>query len=52
MQLGADRQQLLVACESAAADVIDLRRMQSVGRIPLGDDPEMFDLSPTAAPCT
>jgi PQQ-dependent catabolism-associated beta-propeller protein len=38
---------LLVACgESNAADVIDPATGKSVRRIPLGDDPEAFDLSP------
>ena len=46
MQKSPDGKQLLVACgESNAADVIDLASRKSVGRIPLGDDPEAFDIS-------
>ena len=42
LQLSPDRKQLLVACSNDhAADVIDLAT-----RIPLGDNPETFDISP------
>lgn len=38
---------IMVACtESNAADVIDPKTGKSVRRIPLGDEPEAFDLSP------
>lgn len=38
---------LMVACtDSNAADVIDPATSKSVRRIPLGDEPEAFDLSP------
>jgi PQQ-dependent catabolism-associated beta-propeller protein len=38
---------LLVACsQSNAADVIDVATRLSLRRVPLGDSPEMFDLSP------
>lgn len=38
--------QVIVACgDSGQADVIDLVKRQSVKRVPLGDDPELFDLS-------
>jgi len=47
MRLSVDGKQLLVACgDSGQADVISLATGQSVGRIALGDDPEIFDLSP------
>ena len=37
----------MVACtESNAADVIDLATRKSLRRMPLGDEPEAFDLSP------
>jgi PQQ-dependent catabolism-associated beta-propeller protein len=40
-------QQLMVACSNDhSIDVFDLKSRQSVNRIPLGEDPEMFDLSP------
>jgi PQQ-dependent catabolism-associated beta-propeller protein len=43
----AGAQQLLVACgESHAADLIDVATRKSIRRVPLGDDPEAFDLSP------
>jgi len=46
VQLAPDGK-LLVACtESNAADVIDPASGKSVRRIPLGDEPEAFDLSP------
>ncbi|MEJ8822814.1 PQQ-dependent catabolism-associated beta-propeller protein [Variovorax humicola] len=46
IQLTADRL-IMVACgDSNAADVIDPATGKSVRRIPLGDDPEAFDLSP------
>lgn len=45
-QASAGRQ-LLVACgESNAADLIDVATRRSLRRIPLGDDPEAFDISP------
>lgn len=38
---------LMVACsDSGQADLIDLAARKSVGRVPLGEDPELFDLSP------
>ena len=38
---------LMVACsDSGQADLIDLATRKSVGRVPLGEDPELFDLSP------
>jgi len=38
---------LMVACsDSGRADLIDLATRKSVGQVPLGDDPEVFDLSP------
>src|SRR5690349_14854689 len=46
VQLAADGK-LLVACtDSNAADVIDPASGKSLRRIPLGDEPEAFDLSP------
>lgn len=46
LQLMADGK-LMVACtDSNSADVIDLATGKSVRRIPLGDEPEAFDLSP------
>lgn len=45
MQARGDR--LVVACsDSGSADLIDLATRRSVGRVALGDDPEVFDLSP------
>lgn len=39
--------QVIVACgDSGQADVIDLVKRQSLRRIALGEDPELFDLSP------
>lgn len=46
LQLMADGK-LMVACtDSNAADVIDTTTGKSVRRIPLGDEPEAFDISP------
>jgi len=46
VQLGADGK-LWVACtDSNQADVIDPATNRSVRRVPLGDEPEAFDLSP------
>jgi PQQ-dependent catabolism-associated beta-propeller protein len=46
IQLTAQRL-IMVACgESNAADVIDPATGRSLRRIPLGDDPEAFDISP------
>ena len=46
VQLTADRK-LMVACtDSNQADLIDPATGKSVRRIPLGDEPEAFDLSP------
>ena len=46
MQLTAAGKQLVVACaESAQADFIDLASGQSLRRVALGDDPEIFDIS-------
>jgi len=42
-----DGKRLMVACgDSSQADIIDLASRKSVARIPMGDDPEAFDLSP------
>jgi len=47
MQRSADGKQLWVACGDARqADVIDIATRKSVRRLGLGDDPEIFDLSP------
>lgn len=46
VQLTPDRK-LMVACtDSNAADVIDLATGKSLRRVPLGDEPEAFDISP------
>lgn len=46
VQLTPDRQ-LMVACtDSNAADLIDLASGKSLRRLPLGDEPEAFDISP------
>jgi len=46
VQLTPDRK-LLVACtDSNAADLIDLASGKSLRRIPLGNEPEAFDISP------
>lgn len=46
IQLTPDRK-LMVACtDSNAADLIDPATGKSVRRVPLGDEPEAFDLSP------
>ena len=42
-----DATRLMVACsDSGRADLIDLASRRSVGGMALGDDPELFDLSP------
>jgi PQQ-dependent catabolism-associated beta-propeller protein len=47
VQLIPGGKQLMVACtDSNEADVIDLATGKSVKRVPLGDEPEAFDLSP------
>lgn len=47
LQAVAGGARLMVACsDSGRADVIDLATRKSVDRIPIGDDPEAFDLSP------
>jgi PQQ-dependent catabolism-associated beta-propeller protein len=47
MQRVAAGKQLMVACsDSGRADIIDLASRKSAGGFPLGDDPEVFDLSP------
>lgn len=47
LQMLPGGKQLMVACtDSNAADVIDLASGKSVRRVPLGDEPEAFDLSP------
>ncbi|HSV59059.1 MAG TPA: PQQ-dependent catabolism-associated beta-propeller protein [Variovorax sp.] len=46
IQLTAQRQIMLACTESNVADVIDPASGKSVRRIPLGDEPEAFDLSP------
>jgi len=44
-----DGKQLMTACgDSNQADVIDIASGKSARKIPLGDDPEAFDLSPDA----
>ncbi len=46
VQLTPDRK-LMVACtDSNAADLIDLATGKSLRRVPLGDEPEAFDISP------
>jgi PQQ-dependent catabolism-associated beta-propeller protein len=46
IQLTRDRLIMLACSESNAADVIDPATGKSLRRIPLGDEPEAFDLSP------
>jgi YVTN family beta-propeller protein len=46
IQLTSDRLIMLACSESNAADVIDPATGKSLRRIPLGDEPEAFDLSP------
>lgn len=46
IQLMPDRLIMLACTESNVADVIDPATGKSVRRIPLGDEPEAFDLSP------
>lgn len=46
IQLTPDRMIMLACSESNAADVIDPATGKSLRRIPLGDEPEAFDLSP------
>lgn len=46
IQLTAQRQIMLACTDSNAADVIDPATGKSVRRIPLGDEPEAFDISP------
>jgi YVTN family beta-propeller protein len=49
IQLTRDRLIMLACSESNAADVIDPATGKSLRRIPLGDEPEAFDLSPDGA---
>jgi len=46
LQLTPQRELMLACSDSGVADVIDPATNKSVRRIPLGDDPEAFDLSP------
>ena len=46
IQVTTDRLIMLACSESNAADVIDPATGKSLRRIPLGDEPEAFDLSP------
>ena len=47
MQRSGNDTQLMVACsDSGRADLIDIAGRRSVASVPLGDDPEVFDLSP------
>ena len=46
VQLTPDRKILVACTDSNAADLIDPATGKSVRRIPLGDEPEAFDLSP------
>ena len=46
LQLTPERQLMLACSDSAVADLIDPATGKSLRRIPLGDDPEAFDLSP------
>jgi PQQ-dependent catabolism-associated beta-propeller protein len=46
LQLTPDRKLLLACTESNVADLIDPASGKSLRRIPLGDEPEAFDLSP------
>lgn len=46
LQLTPERKLMLACSDSGVADLIDPASGQSLRRIPLGDDPEAFDLSP------
>lgn len=46
LQLTPDRKLMLACSDSGVADLIDPATGQSLRRIPLGDDPEAFDISP------
>ena len=46
LQLTPDRKLMLACSDSGVADLIDPATGESLRRIPLGDDPEAFDLSP------
>jgi PQQ-dependent catabolism-associated beta-propeller protein len=46
LQLTPERQLMLACSDSGVADVIDPATGKSVRRVPLGDDPEAFDISP------
>jgi len=46
IQLTPDRKIMVACTDSNAADVIDPTTGKSLRRIPLGDEPEAFDLSP------
>ena len=46
LQLTPERQLMLACSDSGVADLIDPATGKSLRRIPLGDDPEAFDLSP------
>ncbi|MEP7295078.1 MAG: PQQ-dependent catabolism-associated beta-propeller protein [Burkholderiales bacterium] len=46
LQLTPDRKLMLACSDAGVADLIDPATGKSLRRIPLGDDPEAFDLSP------
>jgi len=46
LQLTPDRKLLLACTDSNAADLIDPASGKSLRRIPMGDEPEAFDISP------
>jgi PQQ-dependent catabolism-associated beta-propeller protein len=47
MQRLAGNTQMMVACsDSGKADLIDLATQKSIGQFSLGEDPEIFDISP------
>jgi len=46
LQLTPDRKIMLACTESGVADLIDPATAKSLRRIPLGEEPEAFDLSP------
>jgi len=46
LQLTPDRKLMLACSDSGVADLIDPATNKSLRRIPLGDDPEAFDIAP------
>ncbi|MBP6676518.1 MAG: hypothetical protein KA185_14645, partial [Vitreoscilla sp.] len=47
LRLAPGGKTLMTACgDSHQADIIDVASRKSVGKLPLGEDPEAFDLSP------